>query len=357
MRGHQLRRLATVVSTALLGVMLLGVSTASAGQPGWTFTSIDTSANPDTVGTGYNADYVTTLDNPGPSNISALYLSTDIPTKLSIAHPSHIFAPQWFSDVTGLQIASQPYTCNATGPLNCSLGTLNADVHVTIEVIFVAAAPGTNYGSPSPASCAPGTSTTAYTFHFTAFGNGNTPTDKGGKSHGDTLCGKTSVTTSSSPDFAGGFTLDDSFFGTTGTVGTNNKQTTTLFPPAGTSFIAATVEDGLPDTAFTCDIAACANRFGEWSKIDVNGGHPYNGGFEIQLLVFGGAVPGPAKTTNINLIHNDGTTTYVISLRCDGTTTLDAVAGGHECITVKTSGKNFLITAYLNHNGGARGTF
>jgi hypothetical protein len=354
--GNLMRRLATVATAALLGTMLLGTATVSASTPGWTFSHVDTSLNPGTVGTGYNAAFVVTLDNAGSSNISAVFISTDIPKTASNVSPTFIGVPTWH-DLNGNDVASQPYTCDAvgSGPLNCSFGSLAAGRGITILVVFTAPAPGTASGLSSPASCARVVDEAAWTFHFTAFGNGNTPTDKGGKSHGDTLCGDASVTTSSDSNYAGGYTLDTGAIATTGTLGNGNKQTTTLFPPA--TAIAATVEDGLADSTFSCLIVACDHRFGEWSRLGVNGGATYTGGFKIVLLIYGGAVPGPAKTTNINLIHNEGTTTYVISQRCDGVTTLDAVAGGAECITVTMAGRNFKIEAWLNHNGGGRGTY
>jgi hypothetical protein len=335
--------------------MLLGVGSASASTPGWTFSAVDTSLNPGIVGTGYNAAFVVTLDNAGSSNISAVYLSTDILSSASNVSPTFIGTPTWH-DLSGNVVGSQAYTCNAagSGPLNCSFGSLSAGRGITILIAFSAAAPGTAGGLSTPASCARNVVATAWTFHFTAFGNGNTPTDKGGKSHGDTLCGAASVSTSSDQNYAGGYTLDTSAIATTGALNTGNKQTTTLFPPS--TAIAATVEDGLADSTFSCLVAGCDHRFGEWSRLSVNNGGSYPAGFKIQLLVLGSAVPGPAKITNIALIHNDGTSTYVISQRCDATT-LPAVSGGAECVIVTKVGNNFLITAWLLHNGGGRGTY
>jgi hypothetical protein len=356
--GKLSRRLATVATTALLGTMLLGTGVAQASTPGWQFSpAVDTSLNPPVVGTGYNAAFVVSIDNKGSSNISALYLSTDIPKAASNASPTFVGVPTWYSDATGNQIASLPYTCNAAGagPLNCSFGSLASGLRVQITVAFAAAAPGTNTGLATPASCLALTDAAAWTFHFTAFGNGNTPTDKGGKSHGDTLCGQTSVNTSSDPNFAGGYTVDTSTIATTGSLNTGNTQTTSLAPPV--TGIAATVEDGLADTTFDCLIVACGHRFGEWSRLSVNNGATYPSGFMVELLILGSIVPGPAKVSNINLIHNDGTTTTVISQRCDGVTTLDAVPGGAQCIIVTTVGKNFRIVAWLLHNGGIRGTY
>lgn len=358
MTGNLMRRLATVATAALLGTLLLGTATVSASTPGWIFSNVDTSLNPGTVGTGYNAAFTVTLDNAGSSNISAVFLSTDIPNNASNVSPTAIGTPSWHV-VGGAGLPIQPYSCNApgSGALNCSFGSLAAHTGLTILVVFKAPAPGTASGLSNPSTCAPNVVATAWTFHFTAFGNGNTPTDKGGKSHGDTLCGAASVNTSSDPNYAGGYTLDTHDIATTGTLGNGNKQTTTLTPPV--AGIAATVEDGLPDSTFDCLIVACAHRFGEWSRLSVSGGNNgfYTAGFKLVLLIYSGAVPGPAKTTNIDFIHFDGTNTYVISQRCDGLTTLDAVPGGAECITVTKAGQNFRLEVWLNHNGGGRGTY
>ena len=349
------RRSGVALVAAALAIFMIAPASSLASTPGWYFT-VDNSLSPPVVGTGYNAAFVVTITNAGPSNISALYLSTDIPKTAANVSPTYI-GPATYSPTPGSGPTS-PCNPAGSGPLYCSFGSLANGASVTLTVAFKAASPGTNIGNPNgTTACLPLVDTEAWTFHFTAFGNGNTPSDKGTKSHGDTLCGQASIDTSSSKDFAGGFTLDTTTFSTSSdNFGKNNKQTTGLTPPE--ALIPATVEDGSTVPAPTdCQDSHCANAFGEWSKLSVRGGHNYSPtAFKVVILVWGGAVPGGTSPGDIVLLRvaDDGSTTDVIDLPCTfdvGSTT----PNNPECLTVTKVGPNFRIVAWVFHNGWMKG--
>jgi hypothetical protein len=351
--GYRTRRLATVVSSALIGLLLLGTSVVTASTPGWAFSpAIDTSLNPATVGTGYSAAFVVTLTNGGSINISAVFLSTDIPATASNSSPTYVSLPT-YSHPADWGPASP---CNAAGAgiLNCSFGNMSPGETVKLTIAFAAAAPGTANGTTSgnlPLNCNAAPVDGSWTFHFTAFGNGNTPTDKGGKSHGDTLCGAASVKTSSSPNFAGGFQLDASAVGTTGTLNGTNDQNSSVIPPPGSALIPVTIEDGLTSNPGAGgDICLTFRCIGDWTDIHVGDGH--TGPIKVTFVLYGGSLPGGVTTDKIGLWHS-GSSPDPIVLRCSDLTSIPS-GGTAECVTVTKVGKNFQVVAWLSNNGGSR---
>lgn len=340
--SHRLRRAVRVISGALLALMLVGPGAVNAATPGWYFTI--TSLNPPMAKVGSNAAWSVTITNGGTSNISALYLSTDLPKNSSASYPTYV------GNTTYLDGASGPANpCNAagTGPLFCDFGNLVAGGSVTIDVIaFTVANASSTCTDPSTSVTYP-----CYAFNFVAFGNGNTPSDKGNKSHGDTLFGPVSVGATTSGDYAGGFSLDDSPVSNDG-LSRGNRQSETVNPPTGSSLIQVTIQDGL-----LCETSDtwCTGGFGDVMRLNVDQGNPFATGIKVVIVIDGKLVPGGTSTSDIDLIHQlDDETYYTISLRCDGTTTLDAAPGGPECITVTKIGPNFQVVAWLARNGGLR---
>lgn len=343
MSSIRLRRLASVTSVALLAAMVLGPASANALPPKWTMNVAYLPVD-GVVAPGESAGFVVTITNTGRSNISALYLSTDPDDDVPAGSPTYI-GP--------ITYANQPMDpdafCNPAGegPLFCDLGNLvgnqEEDASVTVTVAFATPPTGTSWN-----------------FTFQAFGNGNTPSD-GGTSHGDTLDGPVSVTLNSSKNFDGGFNLDGSLVANVADLGKKNIQSGQITPPAGETFIPVTVEDGLPSNAFICPTTepACANRFGEWTRLNVNHGAEYGSGFKVVITIWGPAVPKDATVETIKLIHvSDTHGTHTISARCTGDGLNadgdDADTLGDECITVTRAGNNFRIVAWLISNGGSR---
>src|SRR5688572_21842158 len=62
-------RVATVFTSAILVLMLVGAGTVSAATPDWFITIVPT---PDEVGAGHDAGFVVTVGNDGPSQVNAL---------------------------------------------------------------------------------------------------------------------------------------------------------------------------------------------------------------------------------------------------------------------------------------------
>jgi hypothetical protein len=315
--SFRLRRLAGVVTTALLASALLGLGTAQAGTPaGW---SITATSLPSTVAPGKIAGYQVTIGNVGPSNISQLFLVDD-----------NSSAPVYTSTGQG--------TCpNTGGRLLCSFGALNAGVSITVIVAYTTPSSGTSL---------------AVTFQLNTTGQTFT---KPGSSHGTVLNSNTAITTlSSDPNFAGGFSLTDATVGTTGTLGTGNDQNSAVTPPTGSSAIVVTIEDGLSSNPGTGgNICLTLRCIGDWTSVHVGNGS--TGPIKVTLVLFGGSLPSGVSANKIGLWH-EGSNPNPVVLRCSDPTSIPS-GGTQECVTVTKVGTNFQIVAWLNHNGGLHGTY
>jgi Domain of unknown function DUF11 len=312
MTGYRTRRLATVVSSALIGLLLLGTSVATAGTPaGW---SISAAALPSTVAPGKNAGYEVTIGNTGPSNISQLFLVDD-----NTGAPSYTSTPQGSCPNTG-------------GRLLCSLGALNAGVTITVIVAYTTPTSGTTF---------------PVTFELNTTGQIFT---KPNASHGTALPSNTVTTTlDSDQNFAGGFSLTDAKVGTTGTLGTLNDQTSEVTPPTGSAAIVVTIEDGLTSNPGTGgDICATLRCIGDWTSVHVGNGS--TGPIKVTLVLYGGNLPSGVSANKIGLWH-EGSSPNPVVLRCSDATSIPS-GGSAECVTVTKVGSNFQIVAWLLHNGG-----
>jgi hypothetical protein len=343
-----LRRSVAIAASASLALMLLGPSTISAATPGWKFTITPTPANgltsiDEVVAPSGSAGFVVTITNTGKSNISALYLTTD----LKATWPNG-GAPTYVGPITYQNMPAGTGTCSGKDvfPLNCSFGSLPAndpDSSVTVTVAFQMPASGASF------------------FNFLALGNGNTPSD-GGNSHGDTLKGLisinggtppgppatplVSVTLNPSKDFAGGFWLTSNDVQTDTSLSKKNPQSSAVTPPARN--IAVTVEDGIVDFPGSgtnpCGTVVGARCIGDWTKLNVNDGalEPV---FTVTLMLYGPSVPNTATVNNINVWH-DG---IVI-----GDQPAERGCTTANCIAVTQVGNIFKILLYLDQNGIVR---
>jgi hypothetical protein len=293
-------------------MVVASAGSASAATPRWSMQVLD---RPAVVQNGSNAGYQVTISNAGPSNISTLFLVTKIQD-----------SPTYVTTTQG--------TCSApgAGPLQCTFGALNAGASLTVVVAYATPLTGTSFDPV-----------------FQANSNGATFSDSKGTSHGDTLQDPSETPTTLTKDinFAGGFDIDRSPVGNNSNLGKNNVQATTVVPPVAA--IVSTVQDGLPDNAFSCTLCTGQTLFGEWSRVTVGDGQQFGDLFPVTLLVYGKAVPSQTTLDQINLVHvlDDGTTT-ILSERCGATPTLN-------CVTVTQVGNNVRITAWLDQNGGVRG--
>jgi hypothetical protein len=324
---QRLGRYATILTAATLALMLVGVGSVAAKNPAW---HIDITKLPPTVGAGHEAGYLVTVSNGGPSNINTLSMKVTTPGTPDAA-PSYFSGLAWNFGAHGSCTGTGP---GGSGPLSCDLGTLSATQTATFTVAYHVPAGSTG------------------SFDITVAiqsGSGNTGSDGGGNSRGDAFSKSASTGIGNSQYFDGGFSISDGTFLTTGSLGRSNKQSTKL--ETTDSIIPVTVTDGV--TSFPCDSGdpQCSRLIGEWSVLNVNDGvsqHP----IKVTLLIWGGAVPGGVSTSDIFLIHADGTgAESPVTQACNGNPPTNA-----DClVSVTKVGSNYQIVAWLAHNGAARG--
>lgn len=332
------RAVAAAASVTLLGLMLFVPGLVAAKPPGWAINAV---ATPPKVLNESDAGWVVTVSNGGKSNISAVYLVTNIPDDDPLGVPSFVSGATW----TGQTGPSDPCSDAGAGPLLCSFGNIVAGGSVTFTVAFPAPATGSTWS-----------------FKFLGFGNGNTPSDEGNTSHGDFVEGQASVDLTTDKNFAGTFSTDGLPIANGDALGPKNIQFSSLDAPA--SNIGVSLEDGLPDNTFGCNnLAQCAHRFGEWTRLYVANGATFADGIRVATTILGSKVPSAADVDNIVLIHDpDGPApAYVISTPCTGNGLNadgpDENTLGEECITVTEVGNNFLIVGWMLNNGGNRGAY
>lgn len=322
-------RFATIITAASLTLMVLGVGAVSAKNPSW---AIAITKLPPTVGAGHDAGYQVTVSNSGPSNINTLSMVVT-PAATPTAAPTYFSGLTWNFGDHGSCTGTGP---GGSGPLTCDLGTLSALQAVTFTVAYLVPAGSTGSFDVTVAIQS---------------GSGNTGSDPG-SSRGDAFSKTASTGISSSQNFDGGFSVDGDTYQTTGSLGRNNKQSTTLETTG--ALIPVTIQDGIT-TGVSCTIPACANLIGEWSKLDVNGGQVFGTPFKVTLLVWGGAVPGGVSASDIFVLHTlDNGTTVEINTPCTPTT---GTPTNPECLTVTKVGSNFKIVVWLFQNGNARGGY
>jgi hypothetical protein len=316
--------LATVVTTAMLAVMLLSVGGAVAKTPaGWGLTAVGIV---DQIGPGATQGYTVTVSNTGPSSISKLYLTT-LDTSRSVAGTP--ISPA-YSELEG---------CDTGVDQGCSLGAFPVGRTLSFTLAYTAAAGDAPFK-------------VKFSINTSGFVLGTN------SSHGDSLPFPTSTTVNSSNDFAGGWTLGTDALVTTGTLGRNNVQNTTVSPPD--VHIPVTVDD-TGNTTFDCSASQnCTNAFGVWTKLNVNNDADYQGSpFEVTLLLYGKSIPNGVQLSDIKVIHvlenPAGTETLTQTDNAcpsdPSTTTADCIA------SVTKAGQNVEIVLWLIKNGGLRGSY
>lgn len=312
---RQFRAVGTSALAAALLALALFVPSASAQPPKW---SLSVTPSPAAVGPGNVAGFDIVIGNAGPSNISQLYL-----TSASGATPVFI------SDSR----------CNATGPLYCSFGALNAGASVSLTVA---------YQTPHD-----GSTSFAETFQINATGVAYTDA---GHSRGDFLSATGTVALSGNANFNGTFTATGiTFIGDTPASGRGNPQSTDLSGlPAN---VPATVEDGITSKCFN---GQCPKGIGEWSSVHVAHGASQTSAFKVVLTI-SGAVIGNVDPTKVVVNHvlDDGTLVVIgdtAAERCTDANTPPA-APSDGCVFAQYDGSsgNLQITVWVFQNGGFKG--
>lgn len=243
--GRLMAAASAVVMTAVLSA---GVATAA--PPKWV---MDVDLLPAEVTPGANAGFSVTITNNGPSNISALFLTTN-------------------SDATPVYLtSSRPGACNELGTLSgelfCSFGAVNDDDFVTIVVAYET-----------------DSSENTFPISFQANTTGATFSDVKGRSHGDLLTTPVVTPLNSNRNFAGFFSsAPGGAISNNAQLSGNNKQATALSNlPAG---VEGTVEDGTGTTGNCVSEPGinCALLEGEWSEVFVAGGDTLDESFFVIM--------------------------------------------------------------------------
>lgn len=262
--ANRLARFASILTTALLAGLLLGVGTVSAKTPAWSMSIVRI---PTAVAPGAYAAYRVTITNGGSSNIAKLFL-TDTSGQ----------APFSVSPSTG---------CTASGPLSCSLGALHSGASVTRVIVY----------KTNPAA-------SSFTDTFEANTSGATASD-GGTSHGDTLRSTVSTPENGSANFAGGYVVDSSSFST----GSGDSQSTTVTPP--TMGIGVTISE----TGGGTSQCGSGTPIGQLSTINVGDGGTFSP-FLMKLTIKASSLPDELELIQVKLCHQYDNGSHVFLLRC-----------------------------------------
>lgn len=267
---RRIHRTGVVFLAAALATFMIAPASSLASTPHWAGSAVSV---PSKVSSGANTGYAVTITNNGPSNISALYLGTDIADS-----PVYVYPPSQGS-------------CSAAnvGSLTCSFGALKAGATVTLTVVYK------THGSDP------------FAVTFLASTTGNTTTDKGHTSHGDTLPLASSTALSNDPNFAGGFVIDGSPI-TTG--GGDDQQTTVT--PVGTGF-GVTITEGSDGT----NPCGSGTPIGQPVVLNVNNGTTFSTPFLTTLTIPTSTLPHEKQLSDFRLCHQyDNSATGVSLPKC-----------------------------------------
>jgi hypothetical protein len=329
---------AAVVTTSLMAVLVLSPASTLAKPPGWGFDPIVTV--PGTVSPGRAVAFDVTIKNDGKSNISSVLMGTSLGASNPLAVPVYISDATWTGQPAPLiarPCGSAPYTT----ALSCNFGNIVSGAKVSLRIAFHTPATGSSWA-----------------FNFLLTGNGDTPSDTGGTSHGDTKTGAASVALSSDPDYAGGFVVDGGeSFSTVDNLTKQNPQSTKLI--AGSSLQIATIQES---SSYTPSGTLCSTThcIGQWAIVTAP--NPDSALINGSLLIYGKGLPGSVGPEDIVLHHlggtdlergDDGVIGDEPSERCASAT--DSASA--PCIFVTQEGQNFRVVFWLLHNGGLRGGY
>ena len=337
MNRTQLRFLIAGIAT-MLTFAIVSAGPAAARPPGWGFDPIVTV--PGSVTPGRTAAYDVKIRNTGKSNISSVLMQTDLGATNPLAVPVYISDATWTGQPAPLitrPCGSAPYTA----ALSCSFGNLVAGATVSLRIAF---------DTPSTGS--------SWSFNFVLTGNGDTPSDTGGTSHGDTKKGLASTTLSSDPDYAGGFVVDaGEEFATVESLTKQNPQSAKVVGSQNLAIATIQESNSFGGAGTLCSTAHC---IGQWATLTAP--NPDDASITGSLLIYGKGMPGSVGPEDIVLNHfggtdlergDDGVIGDEAGERCSSAT--DSASA--PCIFVEELGQNFRITFWLLHNGTLRGTW
>jgi hypothetical protein len=343
----RIRRVAGIVSTALLALMLASPTAVNAAVPLLTPTW---SVIPTTVQDGDYVAFRASITNDDTSTVSQLFL-------VELARDPNLTL------VPGTVSSSQGSCDSTTDPTAflCTLGQLKPHKTATVTAVFRTALvvdPATFY-----------TATGRWEFNTTGLGS-----DSGGdNSHGDSWPSVDPIshadllvaTVTSSGDFGGRYVLNSNLkiVENNQALSNSNPHSTRAYAPV--TGIGVTVED--VDCNVETPDPICADfttGFGEVSKVNVNDGvyvdDPDFSGltplhFYLQLDSY--EIPQGANANTVSVLHVWGpapTDQETISTRCTFAKKA-TIPNNAACITVKNlPGGDLGIDVWTFHNGGLR---
>ncbi len=330
--------LATAATLAFLMVMVLSPVSTLAKPPGWGFDPVV--AVPGTVSPGRAVAFDVTVKNTGKSNISKVLMATDLGASNPLAVPLYISDATWSGQpaphVTR-PCGSPPYTA----ALSCDFGSIVSGAKVSLRIAF---------DTPTTGS--------SFAFNFLLTGNGNTPSDTGGTSHGDTKEGPASVALSSNSEFSGGFVLEaGESFETSGELTKQNPQSARLVASQNLALATLQESNSFSGAGNLCSTVKC---IGQWANISAP--NPDNGKISGSLLILGKGIPGSVKPEDVVLHHVGGTDAErgddgVIGDEAGERCASAADSASAPCIFVTKVGQNYRIDFWLRRHGGRRGGY
>lgn len=316
------KRLSRVLPAgALTLAMLTGLAVpAIAKQVGVSPTA---TAVPGGVTPGANVAFDVEFFNPGPSNVSQLFLDAITPEG-------------WI--LLGVESQSQGVCDSSSGDLHCSFGAVNALAGVQLRVV---------YTTPSDGG---GDVDVDWFVFFTTGVSG----DPGKNSHGDDYPTTGTVTLETSRDRGGAYTS------TEGQIVTDDQELHARRNPQFTQVTAPEDLIGITVGEEPFDPALCppaaGTCFGQWSVISVNDGAPYPDGFSVVLGYKG-------NIGNASFVHlfddydpDTNPTAYeLIEYPEDLCSSATPTASEIPCMLLSSSGGDSFATLWLNENGHLSG--
>lgn len=330
-RNRSTRALASLGLTLTLTITALAgsVSAAPAPKPVPTVTPVPTEVAPDNAGA-----FDVSFTNAGTSNYAQFFLDADTPDGLT--YQGLVDGPTLISP-TGAETDLPAASCNSSGDLDCTFGTLNAGYTIYVRPLYDTAADAAG--------------TYPVTFIFTSTGAAG---DKPGRSHGDDFKNTGSITINADTDFDGGYFKTPSAIETNPSLSRRNQQSTTI--PAFAAFNGGplTAEE-VALSAFACpqqvadDGGSC---FTQWSIIDVDEATPYAGGFEVIIGLDSTLASGQVNAIKFVHVRDDGTVELVKNL-CNVTT--GGAPTNLPCRYFTSSGGDIFAHIWLTGNGRLSG--
>lgn len=330
MARARMGRVGVALGAASLLIAGLFAGTAQAAQANW---SVEIQPTPPKVEFGTAAGFFITFTNAGPSNVSQLYYVDDV-APFGDQNPDP--APVYFESSQG--------SCAVTaGDLRCTLGAVNAGQTATIEVAYPAPTNGANL---------------AYKGEVNS--TGVSLNDKGKNSHGDALgASATALLAAGNGNFGGRFNTQNNGNVVNGQVlsGTNKQNAKISFLAAN---VGASIEDGLPNNAFSCAPACNGASFsGDWIRVIVDHGQPQGTAFQVQTQIRNpgnvdvntAVVYHVLDTGQVQVIGDDPaeratSTAQPGTLAPEGSVFMQYVTAGNQTVLE--------VTVWLTQNGGIR---